>query len=516
MSDFHKKPPPLPLQSKRRPRRSSSVQSVRRRAPAQRAPILLVIVSVLFIFFFFFLNDRAPFSVSSFKKPGTGKIYQKINVREESEPWRYIDAGKPLEEYSTPYVLQQGAGETVQIGDIVAVRKYRLEDDATQIQKDFGTLWFWIGFPHAEERFGACGTRFLCEVESGIVGMPVGTWFYYPLIDRPFNVNVVGGGGEGFHIAGRSMLHPITGAFPENPEPYLQQQFENSRSEGGRITAKPRTDIYHIVQRCPARLRKRRITVSTKVFKKRHYWVEEAELNAVCSNGSSMQFKQMPLRVPPPQGMDYESEDYWHDWYQEVGRKTPAGLRINPAPQLDVGTVSQQMLEKIQAINELYPDKTYNSLDGPGYVNAPLVVVAGQAIQLSGLKAGLRPASWGDVRNVTITGYRMDARHSHGQVHQDVEGNYYYMADKDYLGPAYFYVMLTDATEGVSKERKTAEAAVPLLITTEEEAARHAAKAAQRKANAKAKEAAFWGFSVADLPKSIPVRSDDKSEYLWP
>ena len=66
-------------------------------------------------------------------------------IREEPGPWQVIDPGKPNAVFPKPYVLQAGNGEAVQIGDIVTVRKYILDADATTVAKDMGPIWFrWL------------------------------------------------------------------------------------------------------------------------------------------------------------------------------------------------------------------------------------------------------------------------------------------------------------------------------------------------------------------------------------
>lgn len=51
-----------------------------------------------------------------------------------------------------PHIVQKGTGEPVQIGDIVTVRKYILTDDGTKVEKNIGTLWFWVGFLDQDTR----------------------------------------------------------------------------------------------------------------------------------------------------------------------------------------------------------------------------------------------------------------------------------------------------------------------------------------------------------------------------
>ncbi|MDO5653244.1 MAG: hypothetical protein Q4G39_03990 [Brachymonas sp.] len=108
------------------------------------------------------------------------------SIREEPQPWEIISPGKPMPEYPTPYILQRGTGEAVQIGDIVTVHKYQLTDDATQLKKDMGRVWFWVGFTvrNKDDPYAKCYDDESCEVESGVIGMPTGSWFYYPIRDK--------------------------------------------------------------------------------------------------------------------------------------------------------------------------------------------------------------------------------------------------------------------------------------------------------------------------------------------
>ena len=78
-------------------------------------------------------------------------------IREEPRPWEVVDPGQPNAVFVKPYVLQAGAGEAVQIGDIVTVRKYILDTDATTITKDMGPIWFWVGYRRPD-----VGRFFIC------------------------------------------------------------------------------------------------------------------------------------------------------------------------------------------------------------------------------------------------------------------------------------------------------------------------------------------------------------------
>ena len=59
-------------------------------------------------------------------------------IREEPGPWEVVDPGQPNAVFVKPYVLQAGAGEAVQIGDIEPVRKAILDPHAPTITKDMG------------------------------------------------------------------------------------------------------------------------------------------------------------------------------------------------------------------------------------------------------------------------------------------------------------------------------------------------------------------------------------------
>lgn len=173
-------------------------------------------------------------------------------VTETPEDWRIVSPGEPMREYTMPHIVQKGTGEPVQIGDIVTVRKYILTDDGTQVKKNIGTLWFWVGFLDQDTRydndtlFYKCNKySYSCQQESAVIGIPTGSWFYYPIktklikfIDdqdevRVFSADLINAGSEAPY-----MIKPNDAPFSQaplssSPPPYLKQQYQNNFLGGG-------------------------------------------------------------------------------------------------------------------------------------------------------------------------------------------------------------------------------------------------------------------------------------------
>lgn len=353
-------------------------------------------------------------------------------------PWEAVHDrfGAPLSEYPSPYILQVGNGAPVQMGDIVIVRKYRLNEDATQVIQTSKPLWFWVVLSE-EVTYRKCLDP--CEVESAVVGMPTGSWFYYPIrnirtsdaYDKPAIVNAVSGG------------DPVPSWYSAS---VFAKTYE-SENNFEQITIQTRTEFYHIVQRCSAQLRKRSgesVTTGPYVTPD---WTslsggyvvddedrssfEDFELEGECANNTQI-FANFDTNRP---GVDDV----------EVIK-----LTVSPElKQLPAQVPSPVILETIRATNTLLP------ADAGDEIHFPYVVPAGQRIKLN-----LRVTSedvHGHLRyHLTSLDYHVEGQHKHIQLTQDAQGDYYYSVDADYRGWAYFYVDIvkTEARHGFTKKTR--------------------------------------------------------------
>ncbi|MDO5653245.1 MAG: hypothetical protein Q4G39_03995 [Brachymonas sp.] len=216
--------------------------------------------------------------------------------------------------------------------------------------------------------------------------------------------------------------------------------------------------------------------------KERRIWVKETELVATCSDGSSMRYKEGPLGAPNPPGMKNGPAPpvgYWDDWFRKAWGRTPIGLEIDPPPRIGPGQVDAQLLAQVRAVNARYPEPGDGKLryDKPGLRVNSFVVQAGQRIELKFLSEGLcsgKSSSCGrkNTENVEITGYREDPEHTHGRVSRDAQGNFFFTADANYSGPAYFYMGLFEKYTRMGEPKEsTNEVGVPLQIISPQEAA---------------------------------------------
>lgn len=202
----------------------------------------------------------------------------------------------------------------------------------------------------------------------------------------------------------------------------------------------------------------------------RRIWVLEGELVATCADGSQMTYKTGPIGAPSPPGMTIgpaTPQGYWDQWFKKAWGKVPKGLRIHPAPTLDTSEPSPDILEKVRVLNTMYPRLQHGFDSFPGFAHPPYIVQAGQRTKLD-LHAGAASVGGiggGGSKAVTITGYRMVPDRSHGKLEQDAQGDYYFTADADYQGPAYFYVKLLDERKGARPTINEA-AGVPLQIVS--------------------------------------------------
>ena len=418
------------------------------------------------------------------------------SIREEPEPWQVIDPGKPNTVFPKPYVLQAGTGEAVQIGDIVTVRKYILDPDATTVTKDMGPIWFWVGYRRPQDgRFFKClKMENSCDVESGVVGLKTGSWFYYPIndvsvaswrnkdghLDPRYGSELVLGGGSGVF-----MLEDTTAfrhSLPAKPAPYLEQQFKNTFVAGG-VGAMVQRQLYHLVQRCPAELRQRTVKVRSGgpmvtgglgkpdvTTLERRLWVVEGELKATCADGSVMTFGVGPLYTDPPPGESFgpaPPQGYWDDWFKRASAKVPMGLRIEPPPPMQPGTVSPELLAQVRAVNARYAKPLSH---GPRLLHNAYVVVAGQKTRLNleeglcslqGPCEGLVKVS----RRIKITEYLIDPEHTHGTVTRDENGEFWFTGDLGYSGPAHFRVRLLETYDwGGPIRTATNDVDVPIQV----------------------------------------------------
>ena len=428
-------------------------------------------------------------------------------IREEPGPWQVIDPGKPNAVFPKPYVLQAGNGEAVQIGDIVTVRKYILDADATTVAKDMGRIWFWVGYRRPQDgRFYKClKIENSCDVESGVVGLKTGSWFYYPIndvsveswrnkdghLDPRYGSDLVLGGGSGVF-----MLEDKTAfshSLPAKPEPYLEQQFKNTFVAGG-VGAMVQRQLYYLVQRCPAQLRQRTVKVSSGgpmvtgglgkpdvTTLERRLWVLEAELKATCADGRVMTFQQGPLYTDPPPGESFgpaPPQGYWDDWFKRASAKIPMGLRIEPAPALGHDTITPELLAQVRATNARYAKPLTH---GPRLLHNAYVVVAGEKTRLN-LREGLcshrsHCEGFHKLDRIKIMDYRTH-EHTHGTVTRGENDEFFYTADPGYSGPAHFRIQLSetyDLNPG-NPITHTNEADVPIEVMSPQEAAARAAQ----------------------------------------
>ena len=427
-------------------------------------------------------------------------------IREEPGPWQVIDPGKPNAMFPKPYVLQPGAGEAVQIGDIVTVRKYMLNDDATAVSKDMGEVWFWVAYLRPKDgRFAKCqAVENSCSVESGIVGLKTGSWFYYPIKDvsvtygpdergflRHYSADIVLGGGEGVTML--ETRSPFNHSLPSKPEPYLEQQFKNSFVGGG-VGALVQKQLYYLVQRCPAQLRQRMVKVRSGgpmvtgglgkpdvATLERRLWVLEAELKATCADGSVMTFQQGPLYTDPPPGESFgpaPPQGYWDDWFKRASAKIPMGLRIEPAPALGHDTITPELLAQVRATNARYAKPLTH---GPRLLHNAYVVVAGEKTRLN-LREGLCSEEgfcegFHKLDRIKIMDYRTH-EHTHGTVTRGENDEFFYTADPGYSGPAHFRIHLSETIMLSSGKPwiRTNDADVPIEVISPQEAAARAAQ----------------------------------------
>ena len=418
-------------------------------------------------------------------------------IREEPGPWEVVDPGQPNAVFVKPYVLQAGAGEAVQIGDIVTVRKYILDTDATTITKDMGPIWFWVGYRRPQDgRFFKClKMENSCDVESGVVGLKTGSWFYYPIndvsvaswrnkdghLDPRYGSELVLGGGSGVF-----MLEDTTAfrhSLPAKPAPYLEQQFKNTFVAGG-VGAMVQRQLYHLVQRCPAQLHQRTVKVRSggpTTTLERRLWVVEGELKATCADGSVMTFGVGPLYTDPPPGESFgpaPPQGYWDGWFKRASAKVPKGLRIEPAPPMQPGTVSPKLLAQVRDVNARYAKPLSH---GPRLLHNAYVVVAGEKTRLN-LREGLCSIQgscegFHKLDRIKITDYRVH-EHTHGTAVRGENNDFFYTADPGYSGPAHFRIHLSETIMLSSGKPwiRTNDADVPIEVISPQEAAARAAQ----------------------------------------
>jgi len=247
------------------------------------------------------------------------KDYPK-HIQEFPGPWQVLDPGKPLDKFPKIELIEQGAGEIVEPGDILQIHLYtkRLSERTLQ---ERGEWWLWIGFRSPKE------TAFFSNepgIASALVGMrqggllrflePKGNWISAGQL-RPNPL------GDPKYYSWRKNTQDFAEIYVPNDAGYYSV-LEIKRVCKGE--ARYRT--VRLFDDSPVRVcRGLDCSVSREP---REDWTDEARIEAACQDGRKVSFTYGPTYTISGKDQRTQVRGYFDAWYRDAWKKIPLGVQF--------------------------------------------------------------------------------------------------------------------------------------------------------------------------------------------
>ncbi len=257
------------------------------------------------------------------------KEYPK-HIQEFPGPWQVLDPGKPLDKFPKIEVIGQGAGNIVEVGDLVQLRIKSIKlPEGTQREK--GDWWIWIGFRTAKE------TAFF-GVEPAVSGVLVG----------------LRGGAKLRFLEGKQVVKATpngtivdrSGQLQLRPNPFGDSEYYSWRKNTTDFVGFGGTpsdfgySVLEIKRVCKGQARYRTVRLfddgPVRVFRgwdswtshdPREMWVDEARIDAQCQDGRKVFFQYGPDGTPGRRGRS-PVVAYFDAWLLEAWKKIPLGVQF--------------------------------------------------------------------------------------------------------------------------------------------------------------------------------------------
>lgn len=247
------------------------------------------------------------------------------SVKVFPEAWQTLEPGAPPERNLRIELVEKGGrGSKVEIGDLVQLHLKSFWGEPEKTWRDRGEWWIWIGFRGKKE---TPFYSYLPNIAKSLVGMEEGSLLR--ILDAE----------PGWISAGKLKVNPL-GDFEyydwrmhqtKFSEIYVPTDAGYSQLEIKRVCkgkAQYRTlRLYDdsLIQRCSW------APISCEMTKEpREAWMDEAKIEAVCSDGKLAVFQYGP--VPSSNGKEWRGpvnpENYFNAWEKEAWKKLPVGVQL--------------------------------------------------------------------------------------------------------------------------------------------------------------------------------------------
>ncbi len=243
------------------------------------------------------------------------------------EPWQVLEPGTPPEYRPKVEILSRGIGSPIVPGDLVQIHILH-QSPGQQDWIDRGEWWTWIGFRlEIETSFYS----YAPEVASALVGMAQGSVFKF--------LEAKKGVGSGPQYAGK--LYANVFGDPE----YYGWRKTNTKFATLYASVGNGTTSFEIRRICKGKAQYRTVRlfddswvqkctwapISCEMTKApREAWMDEARIEAVCSDGktATFQYGPIPSRNGKPWVGPVNPENYFIPWEKAAWEKLPVGVQL--------------------------------------------------------------------------------------------------------------------------------------------------------------------------------------------
>ena len=243
------------------------------------------------------------------------------------EPWQVLEPGTPMAKHPQLKVLLEGSGRQIEPGDLVQLR---VSDQAPDkiAWRDRGDWWLWIGFVSFKE------TNFYAyepAVANALIGLKEGSVFEFTEAKEGIGSGPQYAGKMYLNVFGDTQYYRWRKTTTGFVTLYVSDTSGLSKFEVRRVCkgkAQYRTvrlfdDSW--VQKCTW------APISCEMTKApREAWMDEARIEAVCSDGktATFQYGPIPSRNGKPWIGPVNPENYFIPWEKAAWEKLPVGVQL--------------------------------------------------------------------------------------------------------------------------------------------------------------------------------------------
>lgn len=244
------------------------------------------------------------------------------------EPWQVLKPGKPPENRPTLEILDKGRGAVIEPGDLVQIELKTKWGKPTPSWQSDGDWWLWIGFQDRKS------TDFFAEepwLASAMIGQRQGSILAFIENGKPGRDKEIAGVlrvnpiGDSKHYGWRkgSKGQPIFVYISGHETPSTVEIKRVCKGKAQYRTVRLFDDSY--VQRCTWAPLHCEMTKTP-----REGWIDEAKIEAVCSDGKVATFHYGPVasRNGKQWSGPVNAGNYFDRWITAAWDKLPVGVQL--------------------------------------------------------------------------------------------------------------------------------------------------------------------------------------------